>query len=439
MTCFRVPQSNCIIVTATVPNIIKSDNGPAFKSKEFGAFAKEMGFIHQKSIPEHPPSNGCCERMMAPINKTIRCALAMNQNWKEQLDAFIRNYRAAIHPSTGCTPNQLMGLPDEIEIPSLNIPVSADDSMARANDAIAKERMKRNADLAQHTKTIDMSVGSKVLNHWRRKNKFQSRFDDDPYLVQSQKGSMITAVRPNHTITRDISSFKKISYLEAIIPIREIEVYSGTGLNMFFRRRPTLVVPTQQATTTTMIPQTTPPPTPLTNLSSAEISSNLAALEQQQNSLASQINTLREENSKREAKEKEDRDAAVELENKTKAEQDAAKFTHNEENRQKDETAAAAKQDDKQPISTVPISPVPISTVPISTVPILPVPISPVPISTVPIVKSPRTAAMKKCLALAKEVGLEGVVQENIQKINTESFKDTQATPDATLKIPRKL
>jgi hypothetical protein len=108
--------------------------------------------------------------MMAPINKTIRCALAMNQNWKEQLDAFIRNYRAAIHPSTGCTPNQLMGLPDEIEIPSLNIPVSADDSMARANDAIAKERMKRNADEAQNTKTIDMSVGSKVLNHWRNKN-----------------------------------------------------------------------------------------------------------------------------------------------------------------------------------------------------------------------------------------------------------------------------
>lgn len=79
-------------------------------------------------------------------------------------------------------------------------------------------------------------------------------------------------------------------------------------------------------------------------------------------------------------------------------EQAAAKLTHNEENRQNDEAAAsAAKQ-----------------------------------IPTVPSVKSPITAAMKKCLALAKEVGLEGVVQENIQEINTESFKDTQATPEKT-------
>ena len=44
---------------------------------------------------------------------------------------------------------------------------------------------------------------------------------------------------------------------------------------------------------------------------------------------------------------------------------------------------------------------------------------------------------MKKIIALAKEAGLENVVQETIQNINTESVKDTQATPRSTrFKIP---
>ena len=48
---------------------------------------------------------------------------------------------------------------------------------------------------------------------------------------------------------------------------------------------------------------------------------------------------------------------------------------------------------------------------------------------------------MKKIIALAKEAGLENVVQETIQNINTESVKDTQATPDphASLQNPGKL
>ena len=42
-------------------------------------------------------------------------------------------------------------------------------------------------------------------------NKFSSYYDPVPYKVTDVKGSMITAARPGHLITRNTSFFKKIS------------------------------------------------------------------------------------------------------------------------------------------------------------------------------------------------------------------------------------
>ena len=45
-----------------VPKVVKSDNGPAFKSKEFCNFAKKLNFVHRKVTPLHPQANGAAER-----------------------------------------------------------------------------------------------------------------------------------------------------------------------------------------------------------------------------------------------------------------------------------------------------------------------------------------------------------------------------------------
>ena len=149
-----------------IPRVVKSDNGPAFISQEFKDFAIEMGFKHQKITPRHPHGNGGCERFMGNINKVVRCAKVMNENWRTQLEFFIKNYRASIHSSTGCTPNDLMSLPDDIELPTLNIQPKPCTNVAKINDAISKKKMQMYADAYQHTKHTELNIGDQVLHKW---------------------------------------------------------------------------------------------------------------------------------------------------------------------------------------------------------------------------------------------------------------------------------
>ena len=44
-----------------VPDILWSDNGPQFTSKEFKSFAHQWGFHYQTSTPHYPQSNGRAE------------------------------------------------------------------------------------------------------------------------------------------------------------------------------------------------------------------------------------------------------------------------------------------------------------------------------------------------------------------------------------------
>ena len=64
-----------VFETFGVPDTIKSDNGPAFISASFAAFAERMGFKHQRITPIYPPANGGVERVMGDINNVVRCAL----------------------------------------------------------------------------------------------------------------------------------------------------------------------------------------------------------------------------------------------------------------------------------------------------------------------------------------------------------------------------
>ena len=47
-----------------VPDYVRTDNGPAFRSKEFADFAQHMGFIHIKVTPLWPQANGLVESFM---------------------------------------------------------------------------------------------------------------------------------------------------------------------------------------------------------------------------------------------------------------------------------------------------------------------------------------------------------------------------------------
>lgn len=197
-----------------IPKVIKSDNGPAFISKEFAEFAKKYNFQHRKVTPLHPAANGSIERTMRNNNKVIRCALVGKQPWKIELQKWLKRYNQTPHTSTGFSPNLLLHGSDNCNIIPILNPKRLTEKIkqtARANDEKAKMKMKMYADAYQNVKHREFAINDAVLNKWARTHKFQSLFDPNPYRVSKIKGTMITSDRDNHQITRNSQFFKIIT------------------------------------------------------------------------------------------------------------------------------------------------------------------------------------------------------------------------------------
>ena len=70
--------------------------------------------------------------------------------------------------------------------------------------------MKRNSDARRHAKPCPLIPGDIVLHKQPKHNKLTTPYNSKPYTVSRVKGSMVTATRDGHSITRNSSFFKKI-------------------------------------------------------------------------------------------------------------------------------------------------------------------------------------------------------------------------------------
>lgn len=82
------------------PRVLKSDNGPPFQSYKWAEYLRSVGVQHRKITPFWPRANGMCERFMRNINRVLRNCSVSGNNWKDELQIFLRNYRATPHSST---------------------------------------------------------------------------------------------------------------------------------------------------------------------------------------------------------------------------------------------------------------------------------------------------------------------------------------------------
>ena len=129
------------------PAEIMSDNGPAFNSHAFADFANRKNFKHIKITLLWPDANGIVESKMKIIIKSIRCASVLKENWKTALHLALKHYRATIHPMTGHSPNQLMGFPDEIDLPSLPSLSGVDQNKLKNIDAKMRQNIRERSDI----------------------------------------------------------------------------------------------------------------------------------------------------------------------------------------------------------------------------------------------------------------------------------------------------
>ena len=66
-----VQQLRKIFATHGLPQMIVSDNGPQFVSKEFKKFCSSRGIQHNTIAPYHPHSNGEAKRIVETFKQSI--------------------------------------------------------------------------------------------------------------------------------------------------------------------------------------------------------------------------------------------------------------------------------------------------------------------------------------------------------------------------------
>ncbi|XP_052777873.1 uncharacterized protein K02A2.6-like [Mya arenaria] len=196
-----------------IPEVLRTDNEPPMNSADFQNFSKAFGFKHRKITPIWPQANGECERFMKTIGKVIRAAKTQKADWRTDMYAFVRNYRATKHATTKYSPAELLfGRQIRIKLPFAPSKPSKENVQvkARENDAYQKAKMKSYADAKRHAKPATFNVGDSVLVKQHKTNKFSTPFDSQPYKITKINGSMITAKRGDKSITRNSSFFKLI-------------------------------------------------------------------------------------------------------------------------------------------------------------------------------------------------------------------------------------
>ena len=173
-----------------IPELLKSDGGPQFISKEFQEFAKSWNFTHDPSSPEYPKGNGRVERSVQTVKKLIKKAVES----KSSIEAAILAYRTTPLQDCGHSPAELlMGRQPRNHLNS-HIRVESNESPER------KGYTEKYANL--HARDMpELRPGDKVRIYDRAKKKYATKA-----VVEKQHGnprSYIVESETGHTYRRN--------------------------------------------------------------------------------------------------------------------------------------------------------------------------------------------------------------------------------------------
>ncbi|KAM9808926.1 uncharacterized protein LOC133158174 isoform X1 [Syngnathus typhle] len=209
--CRLIPVMDKIFSTVGIPKVVRSGNGPPFSSKAFSDFARYLGFHHRKVTPYWPQADTAVERFNRTLTKAIHTATLEGKPWKQELYKFLRDYRATPHHTTNRPPAEVFyGRPISIKLPSISHPPSDDD--LRRTDGLRKDKMKKCADERRNASHSVLKEGDVVLIQQRKTGKLVTPFNPNPYKVIAVNGTMVTARRQDHRLTRHRSHFKLLKH-----------------------------------------------------------------------------------------------------------------------------------------------------------------------------------------------------------------------------------
>lgn len=230
-----------------LPNLVVSDNGTQFVSRETEFFLKTHAIEHITSPPFNPSSNGAAENSVKTIKNALRNALGRDKSIDINvvLCNFLFDYRNTPHTTTGVTPSfLLMGRNARTRFDLLRKEINTNsNSLNHTNKLIIKNRVKHNQNNQRNyfkgSRNVEFNVGEEVTTKdYRVINKtswikgiITKRIGKVTYLIKIPETDKIWK-RHSNQILKTISSKLPNSGIDQISNnSRELQICTDQNVN----------------------------------------------------------------------------------------------------------------------------------------------------------------------------------------------------------------
>ena len=173
-----------------IPELLISDNGPQYASKEFKEFSTTYGFKHVTSSPKHAQANGAAERAVQTVKMMLN----------KESDPYLALLAYRTSPlENGLSPSELlMGRQLRTTVPVLPKtlgPSSTDLAKVSSKEDRQRERSKANYDIRHRAKELpSLAPGDKVfVPDLNRTTEVVERIPGTPrsYILKNSNGSTV--------------------------------------------------------------------------------------------------------------------------------------------------------------------------------------------------------------------------------------------------------
>ena len=205
-----IPALDKIYSDFGTPCSHKTDNGPPFNSEAFDDYSTQNNIKHKRTPPLHPRSNEA-ECTMKPLGKAMKMAHHNKTCKKQELNRFLRQYRATIHPSTGFTPGDVMFRAGYKTGQDKPLPPTDIIEKVKNRDRDSKSKNLKYVNSKRFTRRRSYLQGQLVLlqNDFRSR-KFDPYYEVEPYLILSKQGELLQLLRRSdgRSVQRHTSNVK---------------------------------------------------------------------------------------------------------------------------------------------------------------------------------------------------------------------------------------
>ncbi|PFX28921.1 Uncharacterized protein K02A2.6 [Stylophora pistillata] len=185
-----------IFTTHGLPQSLRSDNGPQFRSEIFERYLEDNGIQHRKTTSLWPQANGEVERQNKSLLKRMKIAQAEGKEWKKEVRKYVVAYRSTPHTTTGVSPAELLfGRKMRTKLPELK--EESTESEMRDRDGEMKAKTKWYADKKRNAQESYLAPGDQVLAKQECKNKSSTPFAPEPYDVITKTGNSVVVESPD--------------------------------------------------------------------------------------------------------------------------------------------------------------------------------------------------------------------------------------------------